>query len=306
MYLSIIVPSYNEEKNILDFYNEVTKVFKGFKKPYEIIFVNDGSRDNTLKELNKLLEKKDNIKVINFSRNFGKEAAMYAGLKEAEGDFVTIIDADLQQNPKYIKQMIKILEDNSEYDAVAAYQEKRKENKLIALCKKIFYKFINSISDVEFKEDASDFRVFRKSVVKSILSLEEYHRFSKGIFSFVGYKTYYMPYKVEMRNAGESKWNFHKLFKYALEGIISFSTSPLRFSYTLSFMFFLSTVIYFIVALVEKLKMMHYLIILILFISSLLFLTIGILGSYLARVYMQSKNRPIYITKSKYESKSVK
>ena len=197
MDLSIVVPCYNEEGNVELFYEEVQKVFKGKKIKYEIVFVNDGSSDNTLDRLTNIVDqKKQNIKVINFSRNFGKEAAMYAGLKEAEGELVTIIDADLQQRPELILRMIDILNENEQFDSVAAFQEVRKEGKVLTFFKDTFYKVINSMSTVPFVQGASDFRTFRRKVVDSILELSEYHRFSKGIFSFFGYNTYYLPYEV--------------------------------------------------------------------------------------------------------------
>ena len=195
MDLSIVVPCYNEEGNVELFYEEVQKVFKGKKIKYEIVFVNDGSSDNTLDRLTNIVDqKKQNIKVINFSRNFGKEAAMYAGLKEAEGELVTIIDADLQQRPELILRMIDILNENEQFDSVAAFQEVRKEGKVLTFFKDTFYKVINSMSTVPFVQGASDFRTFRRKVVDSILELSEYHRFSKGIFSFV----YLMKWKKEI------------------------------------------------------------------------------------------------------------
>ena len=229
MDLSIVVPCYNEEGNVELFSEEVEKVFKGKKIKYEIIFVNDGSKDNTIEKLYNLVDSSSHkIKVVNFSRNFGKESAMYAGLKESKGKFVTIIDADLQQKPSIILDMLDILNNNPDVDTVAAYQEQRKEGKVLAFFKNSFYKLINGISDVPFVQGASDFRTFRRSVVNSILEISEYHRFSKGIFSFVGYNTYYMPYVVESRNSGETSWSFKKLFNYAIEGIVAFTTSPLR------------------------------------------------------------------------------
>ena len=304
MDLSIVVPCYNEEGNVELFYEEVQKVFKGKKIKYEIVFVNDGSSDNTLDRLTNIVDqKKQNIKVINFSRNFGKEAAMYAGLKEAEGELVTIIDADLQQRPELILRMIDILNENEQFDSVAAFQEVRKESKVLTFFKDTFYKVINSMSTVPFVQGASDFRTFRRKVVDSILELSEYHRFSKGIFSFVGYNTYYLPYEVEERNSGISKWNFFKLFNYAIDGIVAFTTSPLRAPFYISIVTFLVGFIYFIVALFKGVSEFTVILLVMLFLFSLLFMVVGVIGEYLSRTYIQVKQRPIYIVKERLESK---
>lgn len=304
MDLSIVVPCYNEEGNVGLFYEEVQRVFKGKKIKYEIVFVNDGSSDNTLNRLTDIVnQKKQNIKVINFSRNFGKEAAMYAGLKEAEGELVTIIDADLQQRPELILRMIDILNENEQFDSVAAFQEVRKEGKVLTFFKDTFYKVINSMSTVPFVQGASDFRTFRRKVVDSILELSEYHRFSKGIFSFVGYNTYYLPYEVEERNSGTSKWNFFKLFNYAIDGIVAFTTSPLRAPFYISIVTFLVGFIYFIVALFKGVSEFTVILLVMLFLFSLLFMVVGVIGEYLSRTYMQVKQRPIYIVKERLESK---
>lgn len=304
MDLSIVVPCYNEEGNVELFYEEVQKVFKGKKIKYEIVFVNDGSSDNTLDRLTNIVDqKKQNIKVINFSRNFGKESAMYAGLKEAEGELVTIIDADLQQRPELILRMIDILNENEQFDSVAAFQEVRKEGKVLTFFKDTFYKVINSMSTVPFVQGASDFRTFRRKVVDSILELSEYHRFSKGIFSFVGYNTYYLPYEVEERNSGTSKWNFFKLFNYAIDGIVAFTTSPLRAPFYISIVTFLVGFIYFIVALFKGVSEFTVILLVMLFLFSLLFMVVGVIGEYLSRTYIQVKQRPIYIVKERLESK---
>ena len=304
MDLSIVVPCYNEEGNEELFYEEVQKVFKGKKIKYEIVFVNDVSSDNTLDRLTNIVDqKKQNIKVINFSRNFGKEAAMYAGLKEAEGELVTIIDADLQQRPELILRMIDILNENEQFDSVAAFQEVRKEGKVLTFFKDTFYKVINSMSTVPFVQGASDFRTFRRKVVDSILELSEYHRFSKGIFSFVGYNTYYLPYEVEERNSGTSKWNFFKLFNYAIDGIVAFTTSPLRAPFYISIVTFLVGFIYFIVALFKGVSEFTVILLVMLFLFSLLFMVVGVIGEYLSRTYIQVKQRPIYIVKKRLESK---
>lgn len=303
MKVSLIVPCYNEEGNVQLFTKKVEEVFKN-KYSYEIIFINDGSKDNTLKELKEIAQNKQlKIKIINFSRNFGKEAGIYAGLKEAKGDYINIIDADLQQNPKFTLEMIDFLENNQDYDIVTAYQKQRHESKFLAFFKKTFYKIINKLSEIEFINGASDFRTFRKNVVNSILELTEYYRFSKGIFSWVGYNVYYMPYEVEQRANGNSKWSFWKLFKYAINGIVSFTTSPLRLSTILGIFFSILSIIYLIIVIIQKLffqiNIEGYatIVTLILLLGGIQLLCIGIIGEYLARTYVETKKRPIYIAK---------
>lgn len=299
MDLSIVVPCYNEEGNVELFSEEVEKVFKGKKIKYEIIFVNDGSKDNTIEKLYNLVDSSSHkIKVVNFSRNFGKESAMYAGLKESKGKFVTIIDADLQQKPSIILDMLDILNNNPDVDTVAAYQEQRKEGKVLTFFKNSFYKLINSISDVPFVQGASDFRTFRRSVVNSILEISEYHRFSKGIFSFVGYNTYYMPYVVESRNSGETSWSFKKLFNYAIEGIVAFTTSPLRIPVFIGMLLELIFLILLTIFLILGINSFDIIILILLLLFGLLFISIGVIGEYLSKTYIQVKNRPIYIIKN--------
>lgn len=302
MKLSLVVPCYNEEGNIKTFYNYVKEKYTSIKN-YELVFVNDGSRDNTFKELKEIssLDKKY-VKVLSFSRNFGKEAAMLAGLKHAEGDYVVVIDADMQQDPMIVLDMLDILEKDESYDVVAAFQEQRKEGKLLSFLKKSFYSIINDMSQVEFRQGASDFRLFRRCVVDSILSLEEKNRFSKGIFSFVGYNTYYLPYTPEERNAGVSSFSFSKLLNYAISGIVSFSTKPLRLPIYLGITFLISAFIAFILFLFNM-EIVLSLAVLILFISGLQFIVIGIMGEYISQMHIESKNRPVYIIKDKINIK---
>jgi glycosyltransferase involved in cell wall biosynthesis len=303
MKLSLVVPCYNEEKNVSLFYEAVKKDFAGVDFEYELVFVNDGSKDGTFKELQKLCSGDLPVKIVNFSRNFGKESAMYAGLKESEGDYVTVIDADLQQRPSIALDMVHMLDSEPEYDCVAAYQEERKESKLLAFFKKRFYNIINKFSDTEFIQGASDFRTFRKPMVEAILQMDEYFRFSKGLFSWVGYNTKFIPYQVEERATGTSKWSFWKLFKYALEGIFAFTTAPLRISTVIGFVTALLSVIYLIVVVVQKLffeiDVPGYatIVVLILLLGGIQLCCIGIIGEYIARTYIQTKGRPIYIAK---------
>lgn len=308
MYISLVVPCFNEENNIEPFYNAVEGVFgKNFDNT-ELIFINDGSHDNTMQELKKIYNKnKNNVKIINFSRNFGKEAALLAGLKKSTGEYVSIIDADLQQDPKYLIQMIKFLDNNPQYDAVAAYQQIRKEDKMLTFFKNIFYNLINRISEVEFVKSASDFRTLRRSVVDAIIQLPEKCRFSKGIFSWVGFDTYYMEYQVQSRNSGESKWNFMKLFKYAINGIISFSNIPLITSSIMGILFCLLSFLYMIFVIIktimfgESVAGFPTIVCILLFISGLQLLFIGILGQYIAKTFTETKNRPVYIIKEYLE-----
>lgn len=289
--LSLVVPCYNEEENVENFFRHVTEGLKNYTDSYEIVFVNDGSRDKTEKKLKKLYEENRDrkITVVSFSRNFGKEAAMYAGLSHAKGEYVTIIDADLQQDVKYVVEMAEILDKDEDTHMVAAFQEKRKEGKFITLCKEEFYKLINKITDVPFVENASDFRIMRRPVVETILSLSEYHRFSKGIFSWVGYNTVSIPYEVKEREAGETKWNFRKLLKYAFEGIMAYTDMPLKLPFYLAaFSFVLGIIMLFAYSVVSGL---------VLFVGAATLFSLGVIGTYIGKIHTQVKNRPIYIAK---------
>ena len=303
MKLSLVIPCYNEEKNILLFYEAVKKDFSGVDFEYELVFVNDGSRDGTFKELKKLCNGDLPVKIVNFSRNFGKEAAMYAGLRESEGDYVTIIDADLQQKPSIALDMVNTLDNEPEYDCVAAYQDIRNESKALVFFKNCFYKLINKFSDTEFTQGASDFRTFRRHMVEAILSMDEYFRFSKGLFSWVGFKTKFIPYVADERATGESKWSFTKLFKYAMDGIFAFSTTPLRISTIIGLVTAFLSIIYLFVVVIQKLAFginvegYATIVVLILLLGGIQLCCIGIIGEYIARTYIQTKNRPIYIAK---------
>lgn len=269
---------------------------QGYTDSYEIIFVNDGSKDSTPKKLRQIFnENKDvNIKVINFSRNFGKEAAMYAGFTKAKGEYITIIDADLQQDPKYAVEMAKILDSDPECDMVAAYQAKRKEGKFLSKGKHVFYKTISKMSGIDFISDASDFRTLRKSVADTIVALPEYHRFSKGIFSWVGYNTVSIPYEVRERENGETKWNLKKLIAYAVEGIMSYTDKPLKLPLYLGAILLLVSVVLGILGLFAP---YYGIISAILFVGSLVLICQGIGGAYLGKVHTQVKDRPIFIAK---------
>ena len=304
MKLSLVVPCYNEAENVQPFQDAVIAAFDGCGYDYEIIYVNDGSKDATLHNLKKLFKaQKCPVKVVSFSRNFGKESGLYAGLEHAGGDYISLIDADLQQRPEIVREMVKILEENEQYDVVAAYQDRRGEGKVLSFFKKSFYAIINKLSNVTLQPDASDFRTFRRSVRDSILELNEYHRFSKGIFAWVGYDTCFIPYTAQPRANGTTKWNFRKLFNYAVDGIIGFSTAPLRFSTYVGAVYAMAAVIYLIIVVLQKLiwgiNIPGYatIIVLILFFGSMQLFGIGIIGEYVGRTFEQSKNRPIYIAK---------
>lgn len=307
MKLSLVVPCYNEAENVAAFQDAVIGAFEGCDYDYEIIFVNDGSKDATLHNLKKLFkEQKCPTKVVSFSRNFGKEAAIFAGLHHAEGDYISLIDADLQQRPEIVRDMVKILDEQAEYDVVAAYQDRRGEGKVLSFFKKCFYAIINRLSDVSLHADASDFRTFRKSVRDSILSMGEYHRFSKGIFAWVGYNTCFIPYTACERAAGTTKWSFRKLMNYAIDGIIGFSTKPLRMSTYLGILTAIASMIYLVVVVLQKLiwgiNIPGYatIIVLILLLGGIQLLCIGIIGEYVGKIFEQSKNRPVYLEKEVY------
>ena len=312
MKLSLVVPCYNEADNVAAFQKAVIAAFDGCGYDYEIVFIDDGSKDATLHNLKKLYAaQRCPVKVISFSRNFGKEAGIYAGLEHASGEYISLIDADLQQRPEIVRDMVKTLDEEPEYDVVAAYQDRRGEGKVLSFCKRCFYSLINKLSKVTLQPDASDFRTFRRSVRDSILELTEYHRFSKGIFAWVGYSTKFIPYTACERASGTSKWNFWKLLNYAIEGIIGFSTAPLRLATCLGGVTGVAAVIYGIVVILQKLicgiDVPGYatIIVLILLLGSVQLFCIGIIGEYVGRTFEQTKNRPVYVPKEilNYEDK---
>ncbi len=304
MKLSLVVPCYNEAENVALFQDAVMEAFAGCGYDYEIVFVDDGSRDATYHNLKKIHEmQRCPVKVIRLSRNFGKESAIYAGLEHADGDYISLIDADLQQRPEIVRDMVATLEEKPEFDIVAAYQDRRGEGKILSFFKKSFYAVINRLASVSLKADASDFRTFRRSVAESLLTIGEYHRFSKGIFAWVGYSTHFIPYVAEPRRAGTSKWNFRKLMNYAIEGIIGYSTKPLRIATALGMLTAASAFLYLLFVLIQKLAFgigipgYATIIVLILLLGGVQLLCIGIIGEYVGRTFEQSKNRPIYLAK---------
>ena len=300
MKLSLVVPCYNEEETVHLFQEAVIGAFADCGYDYEIIFVNDGSKDNTLFRLKKIHgAQKCPVKVVSFSRNFGKESAIYAGMKHAVGDYVSLIDADLQQRPEIVRDMVRMLDENPQYDVVAAYQDRRGESKVLSFFKKNFYKTINRLSNVKLHPDASDFRTFRRCVAQNIIDLAEYHRFSKGIFAWVGYETCFIPYTACERVAGTTKWSFRKLLNYAIDGIIGYSTAPLRMATYLGGVTAIAAVLYLLWVIIEKLffgiAVPGYatIIVLILALGAMQLICIGIIGEYVGRTFEQSKERPI-------------
>ncbi|HFU4463595.1 TPA: glycosyltransferase family 2 protein [Streptococcus suis] len=304
--ISVIVPCYNEEEAIPYFYEAMEKVRKEMGDRFEYIFVNDGSKDGTLKVLRQLSGQDQAVRYLSFSRNFGKEAALYAGLQAATGDLVTVMDVDLQDPPEMLIEMKAMLDANADLDCVGTRRVSRDgEPPIRSFFAKLFYKLMNKISQVEVVDGARDFRLMRRHMVDAILSVSEYNRFSKGIFAWVGFKTEYLPYKNVERVAGETSWSFWKLLSYSIEGIINFSDTPLNIaSYTGFFTFLLSLVL--MVFVVFKTLVFGdptigwpSTICIILFLGGLQLMTIGILGKYLAKVFLETKNRPVYIVKEK-------
>ena len=302
--LTVIVPCYNEELALPYFYNEINKVSKKLSKVIlEVIFVDDGSTDKTLEVIKDMVKKDERIRFISFSRNFGKEAAMYAGLNYATGDYITIMDADLQDPPEMLIEMYDNIK-NGEYDCIGTRRISRKGEPVIrSFFAKLFYKIINKMSKTEMVDGARDFRLMTRQMVNAILSLKEYNRYSKGLFSYVGFKTKWLEYKNVERVAGKSKWNFFKLFVYAIEGIVGFSTIPLILSVIIGLFFCLLSFIMIIVIIIRTLIWSDpvsgwpSLVCIILFVSGIQLFCIGIIGTYLSKIYLETKNRPIYVIK---------
>ena len=299
--ISLVVPCYNEQEVIKLFYAEIQKIKKDFKNvEFEIIFVNDGSKDKTL-DLMRELSKNDDVRYVSFSRNFGKEAAMYAGLEASTGDYVAIMDADLQDPPALLKEMYEILE-SGEYDSVATRRVTRKGEPVIrSFFARLYYKIINKISKTEIVDGARDFRLMTRQMVNSVLSLKEYNRFSKGIFSWVGYRTKWLEYENVERAAGETKWSFWKLFLYSLESIVAFSTVPLSIASVMGILFCFVAFIIIIFIIVRTLMYgdstsgWPSMVCIMFFIGGVQLLCLGIMGQYLSKTYLEVKKRPIYI-----------
>lgn len=302
--ISVIVSCYNEEESIALFYKEMDRVAKEMNEvDFEFMFVNDGSKDKTLSILKDLSKKDDRVRFISFSRNFGKEAAMYAGLESTTGDYITLMDADLQDPPAMLPKMFKIIKEE-DYDQVGTRRVTRKgEPPIRSFFARCFYKLINKMSKVEMVDGARDYRLMTRQVVDSIISLKEYNRYSKGLFSFVGYNTKWLEYENVERVAGETKWSFWKLFKYALEGIVAFTTAPLSIAAILGVIMCFIAFVAIIVIIVKTLAFGDPVggwpstTCIILFVSGIQLFCMGIIGQYLAKTYLETKNRPIYIVK---------
>lgn len=298
MNLDIVVPCYNEEKNIKKFYSELNIILDN-DIDWKVIFVNDGSSDKTLAEIKNL--KKENVKYISFSRNFGKEAAIYAGLKQTTADYVILMDVDLQDPPALIPDMISNID---EFDIIATRRVTRSGEPMIrSFFARQFYKIMNRFSDIELVDGARDFRLMKRHVIDSVLELDEYNRFSKGIFQWIGFDTKWIEYENIERNEGKTSWSFWQLFKYSIEGIVSFSVAPLHISTIMGILF---SIIAFIAILFIIIRTLIFgdpvsgwpsTISIILFIGGIQLFTIGILGQYLAKTYIEVKKRPKYIIK---------
>lgn len=299
--ISLIVPCYNEEEALPIFFTEITKILHNLHYDYELLFINDGSTDNTLKILKDFAAKDPSVKYFSFSRNFGKEAAMYAGFCNADGDYVAVMDADMQDPPALLPQMLEILESGA-YDSVATRRINRQgEPPIRSWFAKKFYKLINKISDADIVDGARDFRLMKHDMVAAIVSMSEYNRFSKGIFGWIGFRTYWLPFENVERVAGETKWNFWKLLKYAIDGIINFSQAPLSIA---SWFGIFMTLCSFVVLLIIILRRILFgdpvagwasTICIMIFIGGIQLFSIGIMGQYIAKTYMETKRRPHFI-----------
>ncbi|MBF8970333.1 MULTISPECIES: glycosyltransferase family 2 protein [unclassified Streptococcus] len=308
MTISVIVPCFNEEEALPLFYQAMEKVQPQLDQEFEYIFVNDGSRDQTLEVLRELAAKDSKVTYLSFSRNFGKEAALYAGLQEARGELVTVMDVDLQDPPELLVEMVQRLEADPDLDCVGTRRVTRDgEPPIRSFFARMFYRLINRISQVQMVDGARDFRLMRRQMVDAILDVTEYNRFSKGIFSWVGFKTEYLEYKNVERVAGETSWNFWQLFRYSLEGIVNFSDAPLAIAFVGGA---LSCLLAFALAGLVIVRTLLYgdptagwpsMVSIILFLGGFQLLTIGILGKYIGKIFMETKNRPIYVIKERSE-----
>ena len=303
--LSVVIPCYNEQETIAIYLNEMKKIESELPLAFEYIFINDGSKDDILLILREVADRYDNVNFISFSRNFGKEAALLAGLKATTGDFVTVMDVDLQDPPELLPQMYQKIQEG--YDIVGTRRSSRTGEPVIrSFFAKKFYQVINQISDTEMVDGARDFRLMTRQVVDAILELNEVNRFSKGIFSWVGFDTYYISFENRERSAGETSWNFWSLFKYSLEGIINFSEAPLTFATLIGLgsciMSILAMIYFFLDNLVTQNPVPGWpsLVCIILFLGGLQLFCLGIVGKYIGKIFTEVKNRPNYIIKESY------
>ena len=302
--ITVIVPCYNEEEALHYYYEEMSRVMTLMNQyDFELLFINDGSKDNTLQVIKQLADNDERVRYVSFSRNFGKEAAMYAGFENSTGDYVCLMDADLQDPPKLLPEMVKAIEEEG-YDSVATRRVTRQgEPPIRSFFARMFYKMMNRISDTELMDGARDYRLMTRQFVNSLLDMKEYNRFSKGLFGWVGYKTKWIEFENVERVAGETKWSFWKLFIYAVDGIVAFSTAPLAIASVLG-MLMLFVAFFFIIFIVVRTLMFGdpvagwpSLVCIITLIGGIQIFCVGILGQYLSKVYLETKNRPIYIVK---------
>lgn len=301
--ISIIVPCYNEEEALPLFYKEINKVSEAMDEEFEFIFVNDGSKDKTLEVIKNLSTLDKRCKYINFSRNFGKEAAMYAGLELSTGNYITLMDADLQDPPSLLPKMLKLIKEEG-YDSVGTRRVTRKgEPPIRSFFARMFYKIINKMSKVEMVDGARDYRLMTRQMTDAIINLKEYNRYSKGLFSFVGFNTKWLEYENVQRVAGETKWSFWKLFLYAIDGIVAFTTAPLTIAAIMGLIFCLIAFIMIIVIIVKTIAFgdptsgWPSLACIIFLVSGVQLFALGIIGQYLSKTYLETKKRPIYIIK---------
>lgn len=299
--ISVVVPCYNEQEVLPLFYDKITEIMGGMVQKYgidyELMFVDDGSKDKTLEKFRELSQKDDRVRFISFSRNFGKEAGMYAGLKNSKGDYVVVLDADLQHPPEFIPKMYEFVKDG-QFDCATTRRVSRKgESPVRSWFARLFYKIMNKISQTEIVDGAQDFRFMTRHMVDSILSMSEYNRFSKGIFSWVGFKTKYIEYENVERVAGTTSWSFMNLFKYSLEGIMAFSTFPLSLSIFFGILFCIISLLMLIIFGIVGFGTTSGVLTGAFFIGGIVLLCMGINGMYLAKTYLEVKNRPIYIVR---------
>ena len=305
MLLTLVVPCYNEEGNVTRFWDETSRVFDGKVSGYEIIFVDDGSRDKTYEEIEALHKLHSEVRGISFSRNFGKEAAMLAGLRASRGDLVCLIDADLQQRPEVVLEMLSHMKEDPELDCVAAYQDKRNEGKIISFLKSSFYKIINKISDVRFVNGASDFRLMKREMVDAIISLTEKNRFTKGIFGYVGFKTKFIPFTHAKREIGTTKWGLVKLFKYAFHGILAFSIAPLKIPMVAGIASVISSIAVALIQLISRgfspWSESALIAAVILLVGGVQMVALGVVAEYLSKMYIEIKDRPAYFIRRRLD-----
>lgn len=300
--ITLIIPCYNEEESLPLLYPELVKVSQGMpEQAFEFLFVNDGSRDKTLVFLKELAQNDDRVKYISFSRTFGKEAAMYAGLENAKGDYVAFMDADMQDPPSLLPQMYKAVTEEG-YDSAATRRVTRKgEPPIRSFFARMFYKIMNKISDTDIVDGARDFRLMNRKFVDALLQMREYNRFSKGLFGWVGYKTKWIEFENIERIAGETKWSFWSLFKYSIEGILAFTTAPLVLASVIGIVLCLIAFVFIVFIVVRKICFNNSvdgwasMVCLISFLGGLQLFAIGVVGQYLAKMYLEVKNRPIYL-----------